>query len=199
MGPIPNLFQFYRGLGQDPGEKDGTDELFDRLYRLNCDGLYTAIPFRWKSWVSDDLAYNTRHLAYPDRRHYVGGFSYGGHSAVQYCWEAKRRGEVIDILFLIDAVKRVKGSRWSWLARGASLLPLTHWIPDNVRQVVWWYQRSNRPYGHPVKPYKKQSKTHFPQPDGIEVDIAHENMEDFRPIHEKIARDIERDMKREYN
>lgn len=101
------------------------------------------------------------------------GYSYGGRTVVQIAEQLKKRGIEVETMILCDAVYRPFNSFPSF----TSMLPLwTLNIPNNVKKVYSFLQRTNKPQGHTVKIDDKRKTTHNTR---LIEGVTHQYMDDL--------------------
>ena len=137
------------GFTQDLERPNGCQQLWDSLRRQRADGQTPVLLEPWNyDWRGlAELIWRFRPAGPPPR---VDVFAYswgGGWGFPRLAAELQKRGLEIARAVLCDAVYRPRLR----LLAGAALLPV--WqivVPENVREVSWYYQRSGFPMGHPV-------------------------------------------------
>lgn len=173
------------GFTQTLRRETGSEQLWSRLRAHASAERYVML----REWRADWSAI-AEHLLrvcgpYPVIRVYA--FSWGGGwGFIKLATELAKRGLVIAVVVLCDAVYR---SRWMPDWAPINPLSLTRWpkirIPANVAEVHWFYQTRSRPRGHRPVARGKDTVIH----DGIELDCTHVYADRAHQYHE-LARQI---------
>lgn len=154
---IPVWHVVISGFTQSLSHPSGAQSLWDALRRARrprpcgqCDG--DSAPVLLFPWDADwaglaELIWRFRPLDRPTR---VFCYAYswgGGWGFPNLARELRKRGIEVSHAVLCDAVYRPR-------CRLLSAAALTPWpkilVPDNVREVTWYYQRGGLPAGHEV-------------------------------------------------
>ena len=107
----------------------------------------------------------------------IFGYSWGGSTAVNLAAALRKRGLSVGCMVLSDPVYR----HWWLPRRWTSMLDwMSIRVPDNVRKVVWFRQRENKPAGHDLVPADRTKTTIYP---AVEATLTHQYMDDYRPFH----------------
>jgi len=137
------------GYRQKEGEITGLEILQDELHQ-QCENNDSRVLLR--AWNDDPSTIAERIWSRrpEEEQPYIVliGYSYGGYSSVLIARELKKRGIDVSVLILCDAVWR---PYW-WLPSLLSYLQC--WkikIPENVKRVYAFFQRTNYPRGHQLE------------------------------------------------
>ena len=166
------------GFSQSEGSPTGLFKLWLRLGALFRDATTCVVLREWNAnWskVAEQI-----HLAANGTppRIFIHAYSWGaGWGFVRLATELRKRGLDVTGACLSDPVYRHGWRCLSWLA----FSPLRRiLVPDNVRDVRWFFQRSNYPRGHQVIARDpKQTVVHK----GRELKANHEWMDDLQEFH----------------
>ena len=119
----------------------------------------------------------------------LAGYSYGGWGAIQLASELEHKGIDVDAMILSDAV----GRPWFWprpLPAVSSLLGRSYasklHIPHNVKKLVSFYQKENRPQGHQLI-CKNGTKVTAP----VQLFRPHALMDDAKEFHSSVMEESE--------
>ena len=167
------------GLLQREGDVNGMVRLW-RSIHLERSGPQTCVDLRsWNSNWSDvaELIWRFRPRD-KDPAIRLYGYSYGGYGAILLAEQLRRRGLEVGSIVLSDAVRR-----WRACWPAAALT-----VPVNVREVHWFYQRTDWPRGHRVV---AADPDHTVIHDQVLVMRSHRWMDDLESFHE-LSRQVAR-------
>lgn len=157
------------GFTQGPARESGAEKLFNKMERYYTPGARRVMLLTWKAdWR--DIAEMMWRQSGGDGRGTVRIYAYSwgvGWGFVNLCYWLMRCGMKVEVAVLCDGVAR------SWfLPTSVPIAPLsmTYWIPKligwpnikvypNVEHITGFYQRQNRPCGHPLKIIDKEATT----------------------------------------
>jgi pimeloyl-ACP methyl ester carboxylesterase len=115
----------------------------------------------------------------------IYAYSWGaGWGAMQLARRLSQRGVSVAHMVLSDPVYRSPWLPFRWLAF-CPWRPIV--VPRNVRKVIWYRQRRNRPAGHRLIAEDAGRTSIFP-PDGHEADVIHAYMDDLLAFHRECER-----------
>lgn len=138
------------GFTQNEGRPNGSELLWSMLRQHDRGGNGTCTTLRpWNSpWDNfAEMVWRFRPLEAPPEVH-VYAYSWGaGWGFPRLAHELGKRSLAIDTAVLSDAVYR--NPLWSLAWLSLCRLPRIA-VPPNVREVYWFFQRTNRPAGHTV-------------------------------------------------
>lgn len=177
--PITTWHIVISGFLQTEGRLTGCLLLWRQL-QIAYASKHTAVELR--SWDSNwkDLAEVIWRFRPDDTEPlvYVSAYSWGaGYGFVKLAQALIQRGIHIQHAVLSDPVyrSRLVSFRWRSLFGTPTIV-----VPRNVREVSWWFQRQDRPYGSLLKAEREPSTFIH---DGIEVDRSHVYMDDLEAWH----------------
>lgn len=188
--PIENWLVCISGFTQTVAQPTGLHSLWLSLGRQHR-GPETAVElFAWRSDFAEVAEGIKLARGGSDPTIVVVGYSWGaGRGFVQLANELRRRDILVAAAVLCDPVYY---SRWNPL--GAIVGELTIDVPDNVREVFWLRQNTDRfplPHGHrPVAVDDRLTKIH---PGGLLRGVCHNSMDEspqFQRLAEKVCADI---------
>jgi pimeloyl-ACP methyl ester carboxylesterase len=185
--PIRSWHVVISGFLQDEGEPTGMVSLWRRLRRLS--DAETCVELRnwndnWRQFA--ELIWRMRPAdCEPDVRIYA--YSYGGGwGAMQLARQLKRRGIGVRVMVLSDPVFRSPWLLLRWLSLVSYAFIV---VPDNVRNVIWFRQTTNRPAGHHLIA-QNPDRTRIAESKWVEV--AHQYMDDLPEFHEACEEEARR-------
>lgn len=134
------------GFRQRQGNLNGMDKIWDMAeIRAKSRPDARAMIYPWHCDVADIAGLIMRKRD-PDTMPLVNlyGYSWGGMTCVNLSEELRDREIDVRTMVLSDAVYRHwhRGGQWR------TFLPMSIYIPDNVKQVIHFKQRENWPFGH---------------------------------------------------
>lgn len=173
------------GFTQETGEANGLNRLWKRLGKFRSPSVCIT-PHAWNDrWGNLAELIFTANNGDPPPRVVIAGYSYGGgKGAPRLCNELRRRGVNVSQLVLSDPV--CTPALW----RSYPIL-----IPDNVRVVHSYFQRSRRSLfgwsdwvqGHPVIPEdRRRTVVHQFQL----MRLTHTYMDDSQRFHDAVERAV---------
>lgn len=163
------------GFTQGVGRPNGAQLLWSMLRAAHQNGRAVVELFPWNADWSHvaEWIWRFRPLERPVRV-YVYAYSWGGGWGFpRLARELGKRGIEIEAAVLSDAVYRhpLRSLAWLSLCRRPRIV-----APANVREVFWFFQRVNKPAGHPVvaaDPHRT-----FVHP-GRQAEVTHHYMDDL--------------------
>lgn len=166
------------GFTQGIGDRSGLFRLWLKLLRLRGPNVSVDL-WKWDTrWgdVAEQIFLASED--WENTRIVVAAFSYGGGwGFLRLARELGRRGLDIETAVLSDAVYRTKHWLFKWLA-------FVDWpvikVPDNVRQVFWFFQRMDRPRGHKVVAVDEIATKIEP---GVQLHASHVFCDDHASFH----------------
>ena len=183
--PIQTWHVCISGFLQSPARPSGLEQLWVLLRNRHNNGKVNCELRQWNArW--HDLAEQIHRLRPDDGdvRVYVYAYSWGaGWGFVRLAKALRRCGIEVRAAVLTDPVFR-SSILPAWLPiNPLSLLsaPAVR-VPCNVREVHWFFQRTQRPYGHHViAEDPSATKVH----EGVECDCDHLHMDDLPDFRDR--------------
>ena len=175
------------GFLQTIGKANGLTKLAGKLREI--EGLHIDTPMDWDAnpdkrarWVMGAYQRKAPNI--------VVGYSFGANSALKMCQYFEKHNITVDLLVLIDGVKRLKTAKFSWVARAFSLWKWQKLVmPANVRAYRVWRQDVGSPKGHPV--HQRHSDGSLTRCGESMLKIKHVDMDDADVIHNVIKAHVD--------
>lgn len=175
---------FFTGFTQGEGNPTPIEKIHRRVsQRLVAPDVVVTLN-TWRDSVRDRAKRIQRWRNGKPPRIVVVGYSYGGWSANQLCWELQKFDLEVEALMLCDPVGRIFGHLPSIFSM-LDVIPLT--VPANVRSLWTWRQVYDRPRGAKIRLQKEFTALTDDSvnagtiwhADTIKKSIPHVNMDDL--------------------
>jgi len=167
------------GYGQTRRSNSGLEKLLIECYE-KIPGVYPVLR-NWNDSIKA-LANWVRRLAdkWPTAKRVGVGYSYGGTSVIETCWDLCNRGVDVARLFLIDAVWRPFRRKPSLRSLGGNGELV---VPGNVSYAKAWRQENTRIRGSRIV---RESTIKTKLVEEVIPHLRHVEMDDCHSIHDEI-------------